>query len=141
MRNIFLLLFISASFITKAATPLFSKDSLPPWKQFKKLSKTELLELYRDDAGAVNIIKYQGKREKGLLFVAGGLAVFSVLLFILGDIITIGGPALISLFGYLLLGILFLTASTVALTILITYFTGKKRRRYHQLKKYFQSKQ
>jgi hypothetical protein len=140
MRNIFLLLFISASFSTNAAIPDFSKDSLPPWKEFRKLSKTELLELYKDDAGAVNIIKNSGKKEKKVLFTAGGLAVLGGLIFILLDTITIGESGLAYLFVILLQAAVFLTVGIIILTILVGYFAGKKRRRYNQLKKYFQNK-
>ena len=141
MRIIYLFFFILSSFYGNAASPDLKLDSLPSWKQFRKLNKKQLLEQYKNDAAAIDIIKGSSKKEIGLLFGAGGFAVISMLLFILGDVITLTGGALADLFILILLGILFLTAGAIAITFLILYFTGKKRRLFNRLTSYFRSKE
>lgn len=140
MRNLYLLVFVLITSYGNAASPHSPTDSLPPWKQFRKMNKVQLLELYKNDAVAADIIKKSGKQERGALFIAGGLSVFSVLLFFFADTASFGGNALSALFIILLLGILFLTAGSVALTLIVKYFTGKKLRLYKQLQTYFRNK-
>lgn len=140
MRIIYLFVFAFIAFEVNAASPHSQLDSLPSWKQFRKMKKTELIELYKKDAVAVDIIMKSGKRENRLLLVAGGLSIFSILIFVLADTATFSGAALSNLFFILLLGIIFITAAALALTLIIKYFTGKKRRLYKQLKTYLNNK-
>lgn len=137
---IYLLVFVLAAFNIKAASPHSQSDSLPPLKQFRKMNKVQLAEFYNNDSAAVDIIKKSGKRERGLLFVAGGLSVLSIALFMIADAVTTSGAALTYFFIVLVIGILFFTTGVVALTLFINYFGGKKRRLYNQLKTYFNNK-
>jgi hypothetical protein len=140
MRNYFVAIFIFSSIACNANIIHAQTDSLPQWNEFKKMKKSDLEVRFRNDKGALKIINNKTKSNKGLLAFAGGLAVFSVVIFILGDILTLGPSALGSLFFLLLLGILFMTTSILSVTIFILYFAGKKRRKFKELERYFKNK-
>jgi hypothetical protein len=98
MKNYFIFFFLFCSVACNANILPSQADSVPQWNEFKKMKKSTLAERYKDDPGALRIINNKTKSSKGVLLLAGGVAALSVLLFILGDILTIGISALGFLF-------------------------------------------
>jgi flagellar basal body-associated protein FliL len=142
MKITIIILFILFSCSIEAYSFAFSqKDSLPAWKEFKRMKKSELVNYFRNDSIALKIITAGSKKEKSLLFSGIGFIAVATGVFILGDLITISGPALSSLFIMILLGILFLTLIVSGLTLIIFFFAGKKKYTYNRLKKYYQNNQ
>jgi hypothetical protein len=136
MKSSILLFFILSYFNGNTHVSNQHIDSLPEWKVFKKMNKEDLLELYKDDTGAIKVINGSKKSFRRGAAISGGLAV----LFGIGTwyFSTTGGvewASLISLFGTITFGLAAFGLAFAAIFFLIMSYTGSKRRMYKQLKK------
>ena len=133
--TIIILLIVFSFSNTVHSLSLPQQDSLPAWKEFKKMDKAELLDLYKDDEEAIQIITDKKKSLYKKAITQGSLAI----LFGLGAwfFSTLGGggmASVVSLFGTITLGLAAFFYGIAAIVFLVLAFSKSKKRMYKRLK-------
>jgi len=134
MKYLVLFLLTFSAINAEAAVWTPSIDTLPKWEVFKKMTKSQLLEMAKGDSAATEIVK--GKNRKQMFVGATISGVSAILLGVaaayVGSLQSVEMESSIYLLATIVLGFAAFTLAIVAIFLIISAFTRSRKKQYRQ---------